>query len=849
LSVRVPLVRATWFEHISWWNEPFVFSLSLRQLVLLLALGGLSYGLGRALFPLLSPMWAAVGGLLLFVITAALLVPRRRILQPEEVLWSWIRSRIPGVTRVRAPRRAPHAPRREDRRETIQASPGSPLQLSGKLVNPAGKPLAGVQVEILKDGKPYFLTRTDERGEYSVVFLPEEAGICELEVKPEKGEARRMLVDARPPGAPRPAPAKVEAGESPPTSSLPQARPEPSQKYVYELTPVNFFLLTPEDQLREVGTLRDFFGTLEHPIHIRIQLCTETVRLGEKEYPVSFYRFFVISDYPLDALLETHRFHFRRVMDLPPVPAVTATMRGFLGVEGGMAKTLTISRYSEEITVGFLTALYGLADRVDLFIQATSYERAKRSFNRFHTRIRALAAYERQRRRGYVPEEIQLKAAAADDLARRLAAGTAKLFRVGMNVTVLGRSWEELADKEARVRAMLGQVRLDTSRLGLIQRRLYEGSLTAWSWVDSDTLSAFFPFVSADLVEKPGLFLGVNKLTGAPVYFNPLLRKNQNTYILGSSGSGKSYATKCFLSRFLEMYPNCHLYVLDPEGEYFRALGPKGVKEMKVRIPESREEGLGLDPFNLFGTDPEGQAAVLGILSEMMELKKGSGPHSDLSVLVSTCSSLKELEAKATGELRERLRAMLKGPNGFLFRGETPQLGEKVIFNFRDLHGVPGTVGESLVDLTSFMVFNWVWREIERTPPEVPKLVVVDEAWMFLELPPAAKFLESAVRMARKRGAGLVIATHRPKDLMDIEEGASILENSATKVLLQLDPTVRKRVASELKLSPVEEEKLPTLDQGECLFLSEGQDIWMRWYAYPEEDPFFRMGPPKRRLA
>ena len=844
MSVRVPLVRATWFEHISWWNEPFVFSLSLRQLVLLLSLGGLSYGLGRALLSFLPPMWAATGGLLLFVITATLLVPRRRILQPEEVLWSWIRSRVPGVTRVRVPRRAPHTPKGEDKRETIQAALGNPLQLSGRLMNPAGKPLAGVQVEILKDGKPYFLTRTDERGEYSVVFLPEEAGICELEVKPEKGEARRILVDTRSPGVPQPAPAKAEAGESHPAGPLPQARPE-LRKYIYELTPVNFFLLTPEDQLRVVGALRDLFDTLEHPIHIRIQLSMEKVRLGEKEYPVSFYRFFVLSDHPLDALLETHRFHFRRVMGLPPVPAVTATMRGFLGVEGGVAKTLTVSRYSEEITVGFLTTLYGLADRVDLFIQATSYERARRSFDRFHTRIRALAAYERQRRRGYVPEEIQLKAAAADDLARRLAAGTAKLFRVGVNITVLGKSWEELADKEARVRAALGQVRLDTSRLGLIQRRLYEGDLTAWSWVDSDTLSAFFPFVSADLVERPGLFLGVNKLTGAPVYFNPLLRKNQNMYILGSTGSGKSYAVKCFLSRFLEMYPNCRLYVQDPEGEYFRALGPKGVKEMKVRIPESREEGLGLDPFSLFGTDPEGQGVVLGILSEMMGLKEGSGPHSDLSVLVGRCSSLKELEAKATGELKRSLRAMLRGPNGFLFRGKTPQLGEKVIFNFRELRAAPGTVGERTMKLITFMVFNWVWRELERAPPEVPKLVVVDEAWAFLEIPPAAKFLESAVRMARKRGAGLVIATHMLADVMDVKEGASILENSATKVLFQLEPTVRKRVASELKLSPAEEEKLPTLDKGECLFLSEGQDIWMRWYAYPEEDPFFRTSPLK----
>lgn len=64
------------------------------------------------------------------------------------------------------------------------------------------------------------------------------------------------------------------------------------------------------------------------------------------------------------------------------------------------------------------------------------------------------------------------------------------------------------------------------------------------------TLGAFYPFVSADLIETPGgIFLGVNRLTGAPVIYDPWLRMNYNILIVGKSGSGKSYLSKMLLSR------------------------------------------------------------------------------------------------------------------------------------------------------------------------------------------------------------------------------------------------------------------------------------------------------------
>jgi len=52
--------------------------------------------------------------------------------------------------------------------------------------------------------------------------------------------------------------------------------------------------------------------------------------------------------------------------------------------------------------------------------------------------------------------------------------------------------------------------------------------------------------------------------------------------ILGTTGSGKSYFTKLFLSRFLENYP-VQAFIFDPHGEYYEVLVQAGIPENDIR--------------------------------------------------------------------------------------------------------------------------------------------------------------------------------------------------------------------------------------------------------------------------
>ena len=88
-----------------------------------------------------------------------------------------------------------------------------------------------------------------------------------------------------------------------------------------------------------------------------------------------------------------------------------------------------------------------------------------------------------------------------------------------------------------------------------------------WRGIPTTTLAAMFPFVSSELQDERGFYIGYNEY---PVFVNLFLRNservNSNMMIIGKSGSGKSYATKTLLSNLAA--DNTKIFILDPENEY-----------------------------------------------------------------------------------------------------------------------------------------------------------------------------------------------------------------------------------------------------------------------------------------
>jgi conjugal transfer ATP-binding protein TraC len=88
--------------------------------------------------------------------------------------------------------------------------------------------------------------------------------------------------------------------------------------------------------------------------------------------------------------------------------------------------------------------------------------------------------------------------------------------------------------------------------------------------ISSTSLSAFFPFLVPNQIDKKGLVLG--KIENGYLFFDLFekdkKRKNSNMFIIRTSGSGKSFFSKKLIEQ--RIITNDKVFIIDPEREYKR---------------------------------------------------------------------------------------------------------------------------------------------------------------------------------------------------------------------------------------------------------------------------------------
>lgn len=84
----------------------------------------------------------------------------------------------------------------------------------------------------------------------------------------------------------------------------------------------------------------------------------------------------------------------------------------------------------------------------------------------------------------------------------------------------------------------------------------------------TSSTAIFVPFTTQEIYHKGGIHYGQNSLSKNPIYLSRKFLSAPNGYILGKSGSGKSFAAKQEIVNVLINYPEDEVIVIDPEREF-----------------------------------------------------------------------------------------------------------------------------------------------------------------------------------------------------------------------------------------------------------------------------------------
>lgn len=350
--------------------------------------------------------------------------------------------------------------------------------------------------------------------------------------------------------------------------------------------------------------------------------------------------------------------------------------------------------------------------------------------------------------------------------------------------------------------------------------------------LQSTAASYLMPFVSKQLQDPKGIFLGVNAYNNSLVFIDPFTSRNNNINIFGVSGSGKSVTSKILMNRLYMR--GVQIIVIDPEGEYVdlaKSLGGEVIQFSRENginpfyINSSRENDI-LDHistlktfFKFFIPPNHYNGSVLD--EKLIELYDNGTPHFDnLLALLGKDPMRKDLSVLSTGSLRGVFNSTRK-----------LELDSDIIV--LDLHDLKK---DEKRDPAMYLLTSLIWNLVNKNNHR-KRALFIDEAHKLLVDPEVAVFYRELVKQARKRNVGVISVTQDVEDFLRNEYGKTIITNSETKILLKQSYASLAEISTIYPMTDEEKKQLGHLGVGEVVLFREGEHIRLNISVLPFEQP------------
>jgi len=350
--------------------------------------------------------------------------------------------------------------------------------------------------------------------------------------------------------------------------------------------------------------------------------------------------------------------------------------------------------------------------------------------------------------------------------------------------------------------------------------------------LQSTAASYLLPFVSKQLNDPEGIFMGVNAYNNSLAFVNPFTSRNNNINIFGVSGSGKSVTAKILMNRLYMR--GIQIIVIDPEGEYVdiaKALGGEV-------ISFSRENGI--NPFYVSSLQENDILDHISTLKTFFKFfippnhydgsfldealiklyDQGSPSFENLLELLKKHPMQKDLSVLSTGSLRGVFNSTRK-----------LELSNDIIV--LDLHDLKK---DEKRDPAMYLLTSLIWNLVNKKNDK-KRMLFIDEAHKLLVDPEVAVFYRELVKQARKRNIGVVSITQDVEDFLDNEYGKAIITNSETKILLKQSYATLGDIGTIYPMTDEEKQQLGHLAIGEVVLFRENEHVRVNIHVLPFEQP------------
>ena len=293
-----------------------------------------------------------------------------------------------------------------------------------------------------------------------------------------------------------------------------------------------------------------------------------------------------------------------------------------------------------------------------------------------------------------------------------------------------------------------------------------------------------------------------------PFRLSPFVGDVGHQMVIGPTGAGKSVLLNFMAMQFLR-YPRAQVFVFDKGGSFLVSTAAVGGKYYNVGSSEGLEHGgLVFQPLAKIDEHLERMWAsewLCGLLqndnieinSEVKERVWDALTNlSNVPISQRTFTGLSALIQDKT--LRQALEPYLMGGSyGDILDSDTSYFFDASwqCFEMEHLMQTPGLIAP---------VLSYLFHVLEARFDGRPTLMVLDEAWLFLDHPLFASKIKEWLKTLRKKNVAVIFATQSVEDALSSDVASSLIESCPSRIFLPndraLEPKV-KRAYEELGLN------------------------------------------------
>ena len=470
------------------------------------------------------------------------------------------------------------------------------------------------------------------------------------------------------------------------------------------------------------------------------------------------------------------------------------------------SRIFVMTIYPEQTWIGWLNDLFNIGN-INISVKVEPSNNGTVINQLTKKLVQAQSEYTTYSRQGNILHlpELEKQISDLEDLRMLIQTNQDKLFFATIFITLNAENLQELNNKtqilESELNKKTAMIRTLTFRqleglktmlpINEVPISNYERNMVAGG------IATLIPISNPNLSHDRGIFIGRNIYTNAPVYVDtfigPPTLPNPHVFICGTSGGGKSVALKTLTARNIAS-TGCGAFFIDVEGEYTNLTKMLGGKVIKIKQGES----TGLNPFDL-EPDSNGKKQFLNILDKAMEtteieivvnqLYADRGINSDVNSLYEKNGGRLDNGKYVIGKIPKKMPTLSDFQRKLAERNNCPELAKllipylkgnslgifdcesKINSNEEIICFDMSEIKDEFTKLySSFVILTWVWQKFVLKNKQKKKIIVCDEAWLFLKFKESADFLVNVARRGRKYNVPLFIGSQFIDEFLSSEE-------------------------------------------------------------------------------